>query len=201
MAASEVSIINRALILLKAGTITDRAGTSVQATLSNAVFDDVRDELLRSHPWSFATRRVQLARSARVPVSEFDYQYPVPSGYLRTVVVSDSDLGKTNVDYRIADDETDGTVILTDATTLYLTYVAQITDVSKFPPDFREALSMALARDLAPGLTGSSGAYGRMAERAEKALMKAKSVESIEDMPDQRPEGSWASSRHGNRWY
>ena len=200
MAASEVSIINRALIRLERDTIASRAGSEQAAVVADAVFDEVRDELLRGHPWSFATRRIQLARSARTPVSGFDYQYPIPEGYLRTVIVSDSDAGYSGVPYKIESDVVDGTVILADSTQIFLTYIAQVTDVTKFPPDFREALSAALAREMAMAMTVSTGVYDRMVEWADKTLVRAKSVESIEDMPDQRPDGSWVTARRGRQY-
>lgn len=199
--ASEVEIINEALIRLGASKITSRTEDSDAAIAADSVFDGRRDDLLRGHTWNFATRRTQLARSAVVPTSEFDYQFPVPTDFLRVAVVSDSDVGKTTVAYRIGSHSTDGTVILTDATQLFLTYVAQITDPNEMPPDFRRALSSALAVDLAVTLTNSATLMERMQVQAAADLRRAKSTESIEDFPEQRPLGSWASSRNGDGVY
>lgn len=199
--ASEVGIINDALRRLGSATITSRTEESESAIAANGLFDDLRDNLLRGHTWNFATRRTQLGRSAVTPASEFDYQFPVPTDYLRTVVVSDSDVGKTTVVYRIASHATDGTVILTDADQLFLTYIAQITDPNEMPPDFRRALSSAIATDLAVPLTNSATLMERMAGLAQSDLNRARSTDAIEDFPEQRPMGSWAASRMGGGAY
>lgn len=199
--ASEVGIINDALTRLGASKITSRTEDSEAAIVADTLFDSRRDDLLRGHTWNFATRRVQLARSAVVPVSEFEYQFPVPTDFLRVAVVSDSDVGKTTVVYRVGSHSTDGTIILSDATQLFLTYVARITDPNEMPPDFRRALASALAADLAVPLANSVSLATLMSEQAAKDLREAKSTETIEDFPEQRPMGSWAASRNGDGVY
>lgn len=199
--ASEVGIINVALRKLGASTITSRTDDTAEAIAANGQFDDLRDTLLRGHPWNFAIRRVQLAQSANTPASEFDYQYPIPTDYLRTLVVSDSDVGKTTIDYRIGSHSSDGTVILSDADQIFLTYVAQITDPNEMPPDFRRALSLALAVDLCVTLTNSATLMERIAEEAQSMLRVAKSTDAIEDFPEQRQNGSWVDSRGGGYPY
>ena len=144
--ASEVGVINRALIELGQKRIVARTDTSTEAVTMDALFDDVRDTLLRSHQWNFATKRIKLARSANTPSHEFDYQYPVPSDWLRTVEVSSSDAGGTDIRYKMGYDATDTLVFLCDATELWLTYIAQVTDVASWGPDFRTVLSYELAK-------------------------------------------------------
>ena len=198
--ASEVSIINYGLTRLGADNITSRTDNSLEANAVDPVFDLARDDLLRSNQWNFATKRVQLARSARTPASEYDYQFPVPSDFLRAVVVADSDLGKTGVPYKIARDATDGTVILTDSTDLYLTYIAEVTDPNEFPPDFQTALALKIASIVATKLTNSNTIQAQVTDEARVAWLRACGSDGAEDMPDRRPEGSWVSYRSGG-WF
>lgn len=195
--SSKVAIINMGLRRIGASPITSPTDGSVGAITASPQYDELLLMMLRTHQWNWSTKRLQLAQSANVPNSQFDYQYPIPSDFIRAVVVSSSDLGTTDVVYKMAYDDTDGRVFLTDATQLYLTYVAEITDPAKMPPDFRYALSLAVARDVAVTLTGSRALADEMNTAYDKAWLRAVSMDSIEDWPDQRPSGSWVTSRRG----
>lgn len=198
---SEVDIMNAALIKVGEKRITARDEGTVQANACAERYDDLRDLLLRGHEWSFATRRTSLARSIITPDHEFQYQFPLPTDWLRTIKVSSTTLGNTNVVYRMASHPTDLRVLLTDAENLYLTYVAKITDTSLMPADFREALACRLASDLASRLKQSNSLMEMLDRQAEFALMAAKSADDIEDFPVERPAGSWVTSRRqGRNW-
>lgn len=203
---SKVAVINVALRRLGQETITSLTEGSRAANLASPHYDELLELLTRSNQWNWAEKRVQLARSANTPVSTFDYQFFMPTDCARVVVVSADDSGRTNVDYELTHDDTDGNVLLTDATQIYLTYVSYVTDTAKMPPDFRYALSMAIARDLAIPLTNSRGLADDMRAAAQEAWMRAVSTDGIEDMPDRRPEGSWVTARrggydsYGGRW-
>lgn len=200
--SSKIAIINVAMRRLGQEPIVSLTEGSRAANLASPHYDELLPVMTRSNQWNWATKRVELARSARTPVSTFDYQFFMPADNLRTVVVSASDLGVTDLDYKLAHDDTDGDVLLTDSTQVFLTYVASITDPARMPPDFRYALSMAIARDLAYPLTSSAGIADRMDQAAQAAWMRAVSTDAIEDMPDRRPEGSWVQSRYGqySKW-
>lgn len=198
--ASEVGVINRALIELGQKRIVARTDTSTEAVTMDALFDDVRDTLLRSHQWNFATKRLKLARSANTPSHEFDYQYPVPSDWLRTVEVSSSDAGGTDIRYKMGYDATDTLVFLCDATELWLTYIAQVTDVASWGPDFRTVLSYELAKAATITLKNSRALRDDFRRDAQAAWTRATGTDAIEDMPDRRPDGSWTTSRGGGQY-
>lgn len=203
---SKVAVINVALRRLGQEPITSLTEGSRAANLASPHYDELLQVLTRSNQWNWAEERVQLARSANTPVSTFDYQYFMPADCARVVIVSADDSGMTNVEYELAYDDTDGNVLLTDATQIYLTYVGYVTDTARMPSDFRYALSMALARDLAIALTNSRALADDMREAAEQAWLRALHVDGAEDMPDRRPEGSWVTARrggydtYGGRW-
>lgn len=196
--SSKVAIINVGLRLLGQEPIVSLTEGTRAANLASPQYDELLPDMLRGAQWNWATQRVQLARSATTPASEFDYQFYLPSDWVRTVVVSSSSLGVTDVAYKIAYDATAGRVILSNATQMYLTYVANITSPAFMPADFQRALSLAVARDLAIPLTNSQGMYDRMDAAADRAWTKAVSTDAIEDMPDRRPLGSWVTSRQGS---
>ena len=315
----------------------------------------MRDDLLRSHTWNFATKRAKLAPSATPPASGFDNQFRVPSDFLRIVDVSDNDAHTGNVYYKLEVDEeddvegtfaesnsgiltvgdgvtngknfalkftnttagvvsqmrldvanvnvafsclakiysdssgspgtqvggnstavtlaqgvnsftwassapildgatvywavfTDNTAttgdvdlrasasnssfgsglhdtitsitdslsteyrveirvsqgslaqfIRSDANDIYLRYVAQITDTTIYPPDFREALSLKLAAEFALALTNSGTLHERLMEDYKSTMRRARSVDGMEDYPEKFPDGSWVSERFSSR--
>ena len=77
--ASVVDLCNRALDLLGAANITSLTENSKEARLCNGNFDDVRDAVLRSHPWNIAITRRALARDTDTPAFGFSFQYSLPT--------------------------------------------------------------------------------------------------------------------------
>ncbi len=60
--ASDTSITNRALRLLKANRITSLTDGSNNANAAKDVFVEVREELLRAHNWNFGRKWAELAK-------------------------------------------------------------------------------------------------------------------------------------------
>lgn len=189
--ASEVSIINRALNLLGSRPITARTDATETARVANASFDDIRDELLREHPWNFATKRVSLAVSATAPTWEFDNAYPLPSDYLRIVDLNnDSDLP-----WRV-ENTADGRVIATDlATPLKIAYTARIEDPDLWDEGFRRALIAKCAAEWAERLTGSTDRAQQLATQANSELAKARNQDGQEMSAREYEATDWLDAR------
>jgi len=195
--ASKTDIANSALVKIGSKqTITSFNDGTAGANIASLRYDEIRQDLLRSHNWNFATARVKLAKLATQPSFGYQNCFQLPSGSLRTVGVF---LGKNAplTDYRI-----EGSAISADASDVYLTYIRDVTDVAEMPPDFRECLSDRLAMDMAIPIAGSSNIFQLMESRLERALWRAKSTDSIEDAARQMPAGSWWSARmrSGGAW-
>jgi len=56
MASNDYEIVNLALVRLGATRITSLSDGTKNANEANAIYTLIRDEILRDHPWSFATR-------------------------------------------------------------------------------------------------------------------------------------------------
>lgn len=197
--ASETDIVNSALRKIAARPIVSLNDGSPNANAADDLYEPLRDELLRSHIWNFSVKRQKLAQSAITPAFEFDYQYVVPSDFLRVVSVYDNDAGtgESDLRYKVEYDDTDGTVIRTDAKDVWLRYVAKSIDPNNMSPQFREVLAFRLAMDLAIGIANSNTLSELMASRFKSAYIQAKSADAIEDYPEELPEGSWTRVRHG----
>lgn len=194
---SDVQICNIGLIRVGEKTITALNEGTRQANTANTLYADLRDAVLRAHPWNFATVRKQLAQSARTPAFEFTYQYPVPADFLRSIIVSDNTQGTEGVTYRLEYESNDKRVVLTDATQIYMKYVRQVTETAEMDPLFRDALSYRLAMDFAVILRESNVTAERMERRYSDVLSYARSIDGMEDSAESRPEGSWTTARRG----
>jgi len=197
---AEVDIVNSALTKLGETRIVSLDESTGKADNAKARYASIRDLLLRSHTWSFARQRKKLAQSARTPAFEFDHQYPVPADFIRLIGVTGDDAGSSEPEYEMAYDATDGRVILTDWDEIWLQYIAQVTDTTRMPIDFREALAYALAADLAPRITNSNTLFQLMKEEADRSLRIAKSADGIEQYPEFIQEGTWVTVRQSGEW-
>lgn len=186
-----VDIANVALTKIGATPITSFLDGSSSANAVAALYDAKRDELLRVHPWNFATKRAKLAQLSEVPALEFDHAYQLPDDWLRTVAVYDNDDAQGSPPpYK-----EEGRQILTSVDELWLRYIARIVDASAMTADFRETLACKLAAEMAVRLTNSNTLAELMQEHYERALRGARSTDSLGDRPDRRPHGSWMTRR------
>lgn len=194
--ASEVTIANAALQLVKnSKEITSRSQGTKEANAVDAIFDELRDFMLESHNWNFATKRVQLAQLATTPAYEWDYEYQLPSDFIRVVSVHNNSTGRDWVAYKIENGK-----IMSDASALYLRYVARVEDPNLMPATFRNAFAKLLASRLAMTISQSAALSKELySQYLDQDIPLAKSSDSIQDMPDQLPESSWLSVRYGAR--
>ena len=151
--ASVVDICNSALNLLGASTISSITEDTKNARLCNQRFAPIRDRVFRSHNWNCLIKRVQLAQDSTAPVVEYSYAYTLPTDCLRVLKIHNgsTDSIKSALDYKI-----EGRKVVTDETTIYLVYIALITDPNEFDSYLREAISHQLAADICYAITNNS---------------------------------------------
>lgn len=173
---SEVSICNEALIQLDRNTITSlTADTSPEAIACNRVYAQVRDQMLRSHPWNFATKRESLALlTAEDPLLEFDNTFQLPNDFLRAVKLYD-----TTARYKI-----EGTTLLIDDSAAKLIYIRRETDSTKFDSLFVEAFVLKLAIRLGYALSGSTSRIAQLRADFKKVYAEARKVDGQEGTHD-----------------
>lgn len=189
--ASVVGICNSALIKLGASTVMSLTDGSKNANLCNAQYARLRDELLRSHNWNFASTRRTLAQLSDIPAFGFDHAYQLPSDWLRTVSVHDNEAGDRAVRYKI-----EGRRLLCSAPRVYLRYVRQVTDPNEMDVAFRETLAWKIAADLAIPVVQSTTTREQMTDGFDASLARARAVDAIEDFPEPWPGSDWVMERH-----
>ena len=199
---SQVAIGNAALSKLGEPPIIDFADGSKAARSVNEAFPRVRDALLRSHLWSFAMTRAQLAKLKTKPLFEFQSQYEIPTDLLRLVQIGEIFVGynpsnyinSDSVDYRV-----EGKLLLTDfgssSAPLAIKYVRRVTDTTTWDPLFDEAIACKLAVELANTITQSDQLKQIAQQEFKATLITAVRTNAIERASEMIADQSWMLSR------
>ena len=179
--ASTVDMCNSALNLLGASTISSLTEDTKNARLCNQRFSPIRDRVFRSHNWNCLIKRVQLAQDSTAPVVEYSYAYTLPTDCLRVLKIHNgsTDSIKSALDYKI-----EGRKVVTDETTIYLVYIALITDPNEFDSYLREAISHQLAADICYAITNNSTLANNYMTRADERLREARFIDATENALD-----------------
>jgi hypothetical protein len=185
MSVSVVSVCNSALIKVGAARISSITQDTHSAQTLNAIFNTVRDEVLRAHPWNFAIKRVQLAPNDTVPEFGYDYQYDKPNDLLRFYSVDPDDIVHV----------IEGDQILSDETTLNSLYIARIEDPTLWDSCFAEALSWRLAKEISYSLTQSSTLSEQLSKGYKDALSQARTIDGMEGSIQSINSSGWVDIR------
>lgn len=175
--ASDVEIVNRALIYLGAQTIISLGDNTQTAKLSNQIYSQVLDDVLSSHPWKCARKRASLAELATPPAFGYQHQYLIPSDFLWLLELA----GGRSLERRDIAYVREGANILTDeGPPLHIIYISRVIDPNILSSYVREVLSWRLALELAEAITGSSGKKSDISSLYMNALRQAKYRDSLE---------------------
>jgi len=179
--ASEVDIANSALNLLGAATISALTDDSKNARLCNQRYEPVRNRVFRSHAWNCLHKRVQLAQNSTAPVIEYSYAYALPSDCLRVLKVHNgtTDSIQSAIDYKL-----EGRNIVTDEGTVYLIYIALVTDPNEYDSYLQESISHQLAADLCYAITNNATLANNYMVRADERLREARFIDATENSLD-----------------
>lgn len=138
--------------------------TTTAGDIARLFYANTRDQMLRSHPWNFAIKRVALAASTSTPNHEYDYAFPLPDDCLRVIRTSWEATGWSSRDeavkvfwsepgypYRIEQNQ-----LLTNESSVSIEYIARIEDTSQFDPMFTDCLVQRLAAEFSQPLADNA---------------------------------------------
>lgn len=175
--ATEVSICSNALLLLGEKTITSLGDGTTRANLCNQFYAETRDDVLRVHPWRFATFRETLAQDAAYAASwEYAYGFAVPTYCLRVLA--------TSVDGEDAW-QREGDWIVCNSAALSIKFIKRVSDTAKFDPNFIKLLEYELAVKLAKPITGSIKTSFDINEMRKQYLQDARTFNGMEGTPEE----------------
>lgn len=182
---SEVDICNLALDHLKEQNITsiETPNTKVEAICANW-YDHTRRVVLRKHIWNFAIKRASLARLTTTPAFGWNYEYQLPTDFIRFVTIGE------NYPTRTEDYQLEGRKILVDdvlnsstSTALKLKYIYDFTIVSQMDPLFINVLSVELAMNMSYRITGSSTNRRELRAILKEIAPESYSIDGMERPP------------------
>jgi hypothetical protein len=198
--ASEIQIMNMALIKLGADSITSRTDNKNSARVMNSIYEMVRDAELRRHRWRFAIRRASLAALTDSPLTgPFALQYQLPVDCLRVLAVGDDYPSADLSDYRTqssSEFSVESQKILTNfPAPLSLRYTARISDTGVFDPAFTEALASRLAMSGCERITNDKPARQLALADYRMAIKEAITANALENPPESFADDTWVIAR------
>ena len=133
MALSDIALCSRALLKIGAQPVASLEEGSAEAEVAANLYPAVRDGLLASFPWSFATRQATLPRLAVAPLADWNNAFQLPADLLRVLSAGSPYLG-SGLAYHVLGDQ-----LHCNAEQVTLSYIRR-PDESHFPPHFAEGL-------------------------------------------------------------
>ena len=149
---TDVNICSTALNLLGESEISSFSDGSEIAGVCDKLYPGTKNTMLAMYPWSFATKKVQLAQLSSTPINEWQYEYQLPSDLIMSGPQAVYNSAATG-----AGPSPSGWGILTgklqtDETTIVIDYLFSV-DEASMPPYFVQALRYAMAAHLAELVT------------------------------------------------
>lgn len=192
MAAGDsiVSICNLGLIALGQPAISALTDNRKAAIQCQARYDQIRREVLRAHPWSFARKRQQLAAASIAPAFGHRTAFTLPADFIRLVQVPQDETGGARW-------QIEGLQLLcNESAPLNLIYIYDCQDPSVFDPLFVAALGYAIAVELALPLTQDKALKAQMQQAMEGKLSAARLVTSQDNSTEELDVDVLLRSRH-----
>ncbi|WP_225760229.1 hypothetical protein [Leclercia sp. Marseille-Q4284] len=184
---SDVLICSTALLELGSRPINSFDEDTEGARLCANLYQGVRDDMLRQHPWNFAKARVKLSPLTTPPDFGYTHAFQLPADYLRLIEVN----GLRQLDgvgfppgYALESGK-----ILCNVSSLNLRYVYRNDQPNEWDSAFVRAMILAMKKTLAYAITRDAAAVANAAQEWAIALRLAKQVNGME-IPAQQLEGN-----------
>jgi len=194
---SEVSICNQALGWLGAKRISGFSENSVPAKLCRDNYPVLRDALLESRMWTFASFK-DVSESATTDGWGEWFIHPILDEYLSVFRVyrrvSEGNMVRDDAWYREGDN------IVSERPTIYFSGIKRMTDSGKFSPMFVQALAARIAADLAIPLTENRQLQADMWNLYQAKLMEATTRDGQQAANERFAVGSMITSRRAGRY-
>lgn len=179
--ATAIDICNLALSHIGKPSINDFGEATAEAREANRHYGPSRRSLLQSSDWTFARKRVALAKLAPDFEERWRYTYAQPQAMLqaRRIVRPRFD---PRTDPRPVPFEIRGGKVYTDIDSAHLEFTQDLETTGMFPSLFSDALAALLAFRFARALTRSTNLTREMREESRDALSRAVEADSAQDV-------------------
>lgn len=172
---------------------------SKHARVLKESYDQVRRRELRANVWNFSKKRVGLPAESIAPVFGFTKQYVLPSDCLRVLEVGQMRVDLASMDYRSGGEtqfKIEGGRILTNlASPLYILYIGDITDTSKWDACFDDVFCDRWALETVESIAQSTTKKESLKDDYRRSIYEARLANAIENPPEAFASSSWELSR------
>ncbi len=172
VANSDIDIASRALILIGAEPITSFTASSTEATVANAVYEDVVRTTLCSSRWRFATNQAELNLLTDAPSGRYDRAHQLPADMLMLHAITVSD---AIIEYNVYGDKVFSNSSTNDILIADYTFRALEAD---FPSYFTTALQFSLASSFALAIARDEQLANILEAKGGQLLQQAKTLDS-----------------------
>lgn len=179
---TKIEIVNLALYKLgERQPLANLDGTDPKTLACVAAYPVIRDALLTSFPWPFATSSVTLMEAAE-EFPKWVYAYVHPASALRVLrVYCDNTQGGRSEAFMVqATPNGARRRILANIRPAYCDYTVAVTDEAVFPPLFCDVLAYGLAAELAMPLTSDPDIFKAVEDTYNRRLANAATMAARE---------------------
>ena len=135
---------------------------------------ELRDKLLRLYAWRFARKTAQIFSMPNKKQSGWDYAYTENGECMKVLAVFSGD---EPVEY----EEVDGLILSNASNDMTMRYTAQITDIAKFDPVFKEVLCYELAQEISAVLAWNADAISLFSQKEQQLIQNAYRTGAIQE--------------------
>jgi hypothetical protein len=183
-----------ALQKLGAARVNALTENSRNARSCNACYELLRDEEMGAYPWNFAKTRTVLAPSAAPPAFDFAYAFPIPTDTLTILLPNSSFL-----DWKIEQQGGQTCILTNQGASINLTYIAKVTDPTRFDPSFALALAYKMAFHMCEEITQSNEKKQDAAQSYKDVIARAKRNNAFQNESVRPPTDSWLTAEWTSR--
>jgi hypothetical protein len=194
-AIDPVDISNMALDLLRQKaeiSSIDVPDSEIEA-LASRWYDLKREALLRTHPFNFARKRAVLSRNVVENVFGYSDAYNVPSDFIRLLFIGENYNESYEINYSIEGNQ----IVINNSgsESLNIAYIANVTDVAKFDPLFKELLIVEMAIVFANAITGINKGLKDIYAIKKDLEIQARAVNGQDNPPKTRFRSKFIGAR------
>lgn len=181
MANSKIEICNNALSRIGSKRINSFEDTNESARQCSLIYEEKLSEMLSSHDWGFATKKVKLALLGSVEeqerISEYKFSYALPSDFLRIISMNPNGVYYYAPRPIIPSYSIVGRTIETDIKDPVLTYTRMIDNPADLPSYFVKAFIYVLAEALVVPLKDNTSMLPLLTQQAEFYSSQARVID------------------------
>lgn len=184
--STEIGICNSGLIKVGGSRITSLSDGSKEAIVCSEQFEKMRDLVLESHPWNFATRRSSLALLPDAPAFGYKNAFQLPPGCLRVLNAECPESSWVREDDQI----------LSNEGTMKVRYIYRVTDLSKYTNLFCETLACRLAVEFAYSIASNATLAETMMKAFRAQFADARTLNGQEGRRPIHVPSDWTNARY-----